>query len=131
MPGRIFHITARAHWQAAQTAGCYTAPSLAVEGFIHLSRADQVIGVANAFYRGQPGQVLLEVDTTCLGADLRWELPAHPGGALPQPAPPDGDLFPHLYGPLSLEAVVAVHDFAPGPDGIFTLPESLITNHAS
>lgn len=112
MTGRIYHITPRAAWEAAQTAGHYTAPSLAVEGFIHFSHAHQVAVVANAFYRNQPGLLLLEVDTTRLNADLRCEPPAHPGGAAPHTSPPAADLFPHLYGPLNLDAVVAVHDMA-------------------
>lgn len=114
MTGRIYHITPRAAWDAAQSVGQYTAPSLESDGFIHFSRADQVNGVYQAFYRGQPGLVLLEVDTTRLSADLRWEPPAHPGGAAPPSLPPAESLFPHLYGPLNLDAVVAVHELVNG-----------------
>lgn len=114
MTSRIYHITPRAAWEAAQAAGQYTTPSLASEGFIHFSRADQVDGVYQAFYQGHPNLVLLEVDTARLRADLRWEPPAHPGGAPPPSLPPDDSLFPHLYGPLNLDAVIAVHALVDG-----------------
>jgi uncharacterized protein (DUF952 family) len=87
MSERIYHITPRAAWEAAQSAGRYSTPSLESDGFIHFSRADQVNGVYQAFYRGQPGLVLLEVDTTRLSADLRWEPPAPPAARTRNPCP--------------------------------------------
>lgn len=119
---RIFHITGRADWAAAQAAGQYTAPSLQSEGFIHLSTVEQVIAVANSFYMGQVDLVLLSVDTGKITAPLKWEPPIGlppPGGAT------DQQLFPHLYGPLNLPAVVAVINFPPGEHGRFELPEEL------
>ena len=131
---RIFHITAHAAWEAARQQGSYRPASLVTEGFIHFSEAHQVSQVANAFYAGQPGLVLLEVDTNLLRAELRWEPPAGPpaetsavSGTLEVSGPVEG-LFPHLYGPLDLVAVLAVHDFSPGPDGLFTLPTPLTTD---
>ena len=114
----IFHITAAVEWQSAQQAGAYRTPSLEREGFIHASRADQVLRVANAFYRAQTGLVVLEIDPALLKPELKWEPPVHP-----QPGenlPPDTDLFPHLYGPLNLDAVIRVHDFPANADGSFS-----------
>jgi uncharacterized protein (DUF952 family) len=107
----IYHITPRADWDAALRAGRYTADSLASQGFIHCSTREQVIGVADAFYAGRSGLVLLCIDEGQLGAPLVYE--NLEGGEA---------LFPHLYGPLNLEAVVHVADFAPGAEGRFTLP---------
>jgi len=126
----IYHIASRAAWEDAQQQGRYTAPSLASEGFIHCSRADQVLRVANAFYAAQAGLVILEIDTAHLMPELRWEPPAHPTGNAPTTIS-DADLFPHLYGPLNPDAVTAVHDFPPNPDGTFTFPASLITSQSS
>jgi uncharacterized protein (DUF952 family) len=116
----ILHMTPRAAWEAAQQSGSYEAESLAHEGFIHFSTPDQLVGVANTFYRGQTDLVLLVVESDRLTASLRYEGAAHPapGG---EPAPADA-LFPHLYGALNLDAVVKVLDFSPAEDGFFTLP---------
>lgn len=106
----IFHITDAATWAVAQAAGSYRAASLAGEGFIHLSTPAQIIGTANRFYHGQRGLLLLVVDPQLLAAELRYE-EAEPG-----------QRFPHLYGPLNLDAVLAALPFPPEADGTFTLP---------
>ncbi len=106
----IFHITTAAAWEAARAAGAYAADSLATEGFIHLSTRAQVLMVADNLFRGETGLVLLAVDPARLEAELRYD----------EVAP--GQRFPHLYGPLNLDAVVAVHPFPPEPDGSFRLP---------
>jgi len=111
----IYHITERKTWQAAQASGDYRAKSLKTQGFIHLSQVEQVARVANVIYAGQTGLVLLYIDPTKLTATLREEPP--------DPAVPahhyTGELFPHLYGALNLEAVVDVQDFIPNEDGEF------------
>lgn len=109
MTGFIYHITSQTSWSAAQEAGAYTADSLASQGFIHCSKDDQVLRVANAFYRGQTGLVLLEIDLSALRPEVRWE----PG------MDKANELFPHLYGPLNLDAVVRVLEFPLDADGQF------------
>ncbi|WP_404785411.1 DUF952 domain-containing protein [Altericista sp. CCNU0014] len=97
----LFHITEAICWQAARAEGIYRAASLQTEGFIHLSERDQVPWVGNQFYRGQTGLVLLEIDRALLTSELRYDkVPGH-------------GTFPHLYGPLNLEAVVRVSSFEP------------------
>jgi uncharacterized protein (DUF952 family) len=112
----ILHAVSRAAWSAAQGQGAFTADSLAGEGFIHCSKRGQILRVANLLYRGQPGLVLLVIDPRRLTSELRWE----PGVDLA------AELFPHVYGPINLEAVVNVLDFEPGPDGSFAMPPSLV-----
>lgn len=109
----IFHITPAADWEAARAAGSYAADSLASEGFIHFSTRRQVLAVAERFYGGRAGLVLLEADPARLAAELRYE-ESEPG-----------ERFPHLYGPLNLDAVVSVHPFPPEPDGTFRMPAGL------
>jgi uncharacterized protein (DUF952 family) len=112
--GLIYHITSRTSWSAAQKADAYTADSLASQGFIHCSNADQVLRVANAIFRHQTDLVLLEIDLTRLKSEVRWE----PG------TDATDEMFPHLYGPLNLDAVVRVLDFPPDADGQFrSLPK--------
>jgi len=116
----ILHLALNNAWLAAVEQGAYHADSLSTEGFIHCSRPSQIVDVANAFYRGQHGLALLVVDPSKLEAELKWEPPAEPEPSHARA----GDLFPHLYGPLNLDAVVRVIPFEPGLNGKFTLPES-------
>ncbi len=91
----LFHIVSQGDWQAARRAGSYAPPSLAREGFIHLSADAQVAGTLQRFYAGVPGLVVLEVAED-LGEALVWE-EGEPGV-----------LFPHLYRALDPAEVVAV-----------------------
>ena len=106
----IYHITSSGEWQKAQQAGQYTAPSLSQEGFIHASTGAQVAGTANLFFSGQGGLVLLVIDTTRLLSEVRFDA-VHTHG--------DEQFFPHIYGPINLDAVSEVLDFQPSPDGQF------------
>lgn len=107
----ILHITHRSDWETAQAAGEYRADSLAAEGFIHCSTVEQVLGPANEFYRGKDDLVLLVIDPARLAAELVYEDSYHIGTA-----------FPHIYGPLNLDAVTSVVPFPPLADGTFELP---------
>jgi uncharacterized protein (DUF952 family) len=109
----ILHITKRTDWEQAQQAGVYHGDTLETDGFIHCSTPQQVLGPANAFFHGQPDLVLLVIDPCRLQSELRYE-------ALGT----DQD-FPHIYGPLNLDAVVDVLAFPPQQDGTFELPEKL------
>lgn len=104
----IFHITSRSGWERALRLGRYEAPSLAQQGFIHCSTADQVVRVANHLFRGTPGLVLLRIATGKLVAPVVYE--NLEGGP---------ELFPHVYGPINLDAVEAATVFEPAPDGTF------------
>jgi uncharacterized protein (DUF952 family) len=116
----IYHITTRADWDAAVGAGWYEPPSLAGEGFIHCSSLDQVVHTANLLFRGQQGLTLLAIDTERLLAELLYEAPAAPGQESRDTA-----LFPHIYGPLNLDAVTDVVAFPAAWDGSFALPPQL------
>jgi uncharacterized protein (DUF952 family) len=114
----ILHITTRQAWEAAQASGEYRVDSLEREGFIHCSTADQVLRVANALFAGARDLVLLHIDPVLLNAPLRYEPPAHTPD---QPVEAIGtERFPHVYGPINLEAVVRVTHFAPDAEGRFT-----------
>ena len=117
----IFHITSRTAWDEAQKRGEYRAESLKTEGFIHCSTLAQVLPVANNFYKGQSGLILLEIEPTLLASTLKWEPPS---GGTPPPGVPVGDQFPHVYGPINLDAVVRIVELTSKPDGVFDLPGS-------
>lgn len=112
---RIYHIARCADWEQALAHGEYTTStvdkSLAEEGFIHASQASQVTGVANKYYRGVSSDlVLLVIDPDLVRAEVRYE--DVPGAELP---------FPHIYGPLNTDAVLAARPLTPGQDGAFTV----------
>jgi uncharacterized protein (DUF952 family) len=116
----IYHITSSQAWQEARQRGDYRTDSLESEGFIHCSTEAQVLPVAENFYKGQTGLLLLKIDTARLTSELRWEPPT--GG--PPPGIPEGDLFPHVYGPINLDAIVNVYDLESNPDGSYKSPLS-------
>jgi uncharacterized protein (DUF952 family) len=118
----ILHITSKQEWLEAQQRGEYIAPSLQTEGFIHCSTENQVLHVANAFYRGRNDLVLLKLDEAQLNSELKWEPPA----GSPAPGISDSDKFPHIFGAINLTAVASVLDFEPdSASGIFSLPSTL------
>ena len=110
----IYHITSRTVWMKARQRGDYRAESLETEGFIHCSTEEQVIPVAEKYYKGQESLLLLMIEPEYLTSDLRWEPPA---GGTPPPGVPEGSLFPHVYGPINIEAVIRVFDLQSQPDG--------------
>ena len=108
-PRWLYHLALRAEWNSARSEGSYRRStrgrSLEEVGFIHLSAAHQVEATAQRFYGDlPPGEVvLLSIDPQRLaaaGLELRRE-----------PAPGTGELFPHLYGALPLEAVLLAQPF--------------------
>ena len=107
----ILHIASNEDWSAARALGEYRADSLAGEGFIHCSTPAQVLIPANERYRGRDDLLLLVIDPARLAAALVYE-----------DCYESGQAFPHVYGPLNLEAVTRVVPFPPGPDGRFALP---------
>jgi len=110
----VFHITTAREAHLAAEPGVYTPERFALEGFIHCSYAGQVCGVANRLFRGRTDLVLLEVDCGRLSCDVVDE--NLEGGT---------ELFPHVYGPLPMAAVVRVHAFPCSAGGRFDLPQSM------
>lgn len=118
----ITHLIAEKDWHTAQAQGEYRPASLETEGFIHFSREDQVLEVANFFYRDVKPLLLLWVSVSQLAAPLQWEPAAHPE-AVSDHKIPDAMIFPHLYGPLNLNAVIGVMSMTANEAGVLdTVP---------
>lgn len=100
----IYHITTPVEFTLAKQRGHYSAPSLDTEGYIHCSTVEQVIPVANAFYKNESTIILLCIDGTKLTSELKWEPPAHIEGH-DAPEDSEGQLFPHVYGIINLDAI--------------------------
>src|SRR5215510_5498309 len=108
----IVHICSSIAWAASKN-GQYRCPSLDSEGFIHCSTPEQVLEVANSLFRGQRGLVLLVIDPERVVPRLGYEDAGN------------GRLYPHIFGPLNVDAVVGVKTFTPRADGTFELPGRL------
>lgn len=110
----IYKILADAAYDAAKSEGRFlgTADDLR-DGFIHLSAAHQVEGTLAKHFAGQEDLLLLTVDVDRLGQALKWEESR------------GGDLFPHLYGPLPLDAIVGVDPLVLDDDERHMLPEGV------
>lgn len=111
----IYHIVEKDYFHQQEKEAEYRAPSLETEGFIHFSKTDQLLQVANSFYKGKDHLYVLKVDETLLKAELKIEPPLE--------APHSGILFPHLYGPLNWDAIVKKIDWSANDDGSFSLPD--------
>jgi uncharacterized protein (DUF952 family) len=86
------------------------APVDLADGYIHLSTADQLAGTIDKHFAGQSDLQLAAVDLEALGDAVKWE--ESRGGAL----------FPHIYGPLTLDVVIAYSPLEYEPDGSIRLP---------
>ena len=80
------------------------------DGYIHLSTAAQLTATVDKHFAEGGDLHVAEVDLEALGEAIRWE------------ASRGGDEFPHLYGPLPLDAVVAYSPIERGNDGQVKLP---------
>ncbi len=107
----IYHLTTRNEWDRARAEGAYRAASLDAEGFIHASTASQVEGSANRFFPGRLGIVLLVIAVARVRVPIRWEASSH-----------SEHPFPHLDGPLNLDAVRSCNDLKPDQAGYFRWP---------
>ena len=107
---RIYHLALRDEWDAAATDGSYLRSTLGKSldevGFIHCSFADQVQTIADLVYAGREDVVLLEIDPSAVVPAIRVEQ-----------AEDATEAFPHIYGPLSVAAVVGIHVVPLEPDG--------------
>jgi len=111
----IYHITRQVDWDQALKSGSYRADTLETQGFIHCSTKEQVIQTANSFYRGQFGLLLLSINSNQVVPQIRYE--NLEGGE---------KMFPHVYGPINLDAVTSTYRFEPNQDGSFIMPGDII-----
>ena len=110
-PDLLVHLCGADEWSGACTRGGIRPDVSGNAQYIHLSTPEQVHLPANRLYRGRDDLVLLHIDPMLLDSPVRWE----PGVA----TDPESMLFPHLYGPLPVRAVIRVTPYRPDPDGTF------------
>jgi uncharacterized protein (DUF952 family) len=109
----IYHITTQSAWTHARALGTYAPPSLTAEGFVHCSRKEQVIRVANTLYRSREDLIVLAINITLLqDSQVREDCTE------------SGEVFPHIYGPVPTQAIDHHINLEPCSDGTFDWPES-------
>lgn len=93
----IYHITNKQSWENAKPHELYTVPSLTDEGLIHCCEEEQVSGILQRYYKDTSDVVILTIDTEKLRSQLVYEW-----------SPSLEATFPHIYGPINTDCVVAV-----------------------
>jgi uncharacterized protein (DUF952 family) len=93
----IYHLTTLQEWEDAQDKGIYEPPSYTKEGFIHCATGEQLDTVMKKHFQQHENLVKLVIDPTRLTQQLRYDKV-------------DGEPneYPHIYGPLNLEAVTQI-----------------------
>ena len=94
-PATAYKILTADQWAQFQADGVFLGVHIDLaDGYIHLSTVDQLEGTLTKHFAGQAGLMIAEIDLTLLNNTVRWEVSR--GGAL----------FPHVYGPLPMTAVL-------------------------
>jgi uncharacterized protein (DUF952 family) len=106
---RIYHLVTPAHWNAVG-AGPYRPESLETEGFVHCANEDQVARVANLYYADCAELLVLCIDASRVRHPVRDEEAA------------TGERFPHIYGPMERDAIVAVQPLLRDANGHWVFP---------
>ena len=114
MQEHIYKILLPKEWASFQDTGHFTgAPIDKKDGYIHFSTASQMAETANKHFGRQNDLVLAEVKVDKLGVALQYEISR------------GGDLFPHLYASLEMDAVTRHWDLKRGPNGDYVFPDNI------
>jgi uncharacterized protein (DUF952 family) len=102
------HLVPKATWEAHDPATPYLPGAYAEDGFVHCTDGDdEMIAVANRFYRGDERPfLLLTLDLERTGSPWRFDDP--------------GRIYPHVYGPIDPASVIDVRAMLREADGMFT-----------
>jgi uncharacterized protein (DUF952 family) len=108
----IYHLARKADWTVAEQSGAYNGGATDKrDGFIHFSTAAEIETSAGLYCKGMTDLLLIAVDSTSLGPELRWETSR------------DAKSFPHVYGAIQPEHVVSVSPLPLGADGRHKFPQ--------
>jgi uncharacterized protein (DUF952 family) len=104
----IYLLSSQAEYQQSLNEGTLTRDSLKSEGFIHATPRSQLTRLANKYYKDKVQPLILVVDKTLILPEVKWE-------------PATGGLYPHIYGPLNMNAVTAIEEISLNENGSFCL----------
>lgn len=103
--GIAYHLCPATVWDSQKAEGSYLPEAFEQDGFIHATNGlEKLLWVANEFYQNdrRPHTVLV-LDVSKLESPVRYD--------------DEGQAFPHVYGPLNVDAVVGELLVERGPDG--------------
>lgn len=121
----LYHLVPADRWKHCVESGTpYWPPTYKQDGFIHLShRPATLIPIGNNFYRSIANSfVVLKLDPSKLSSEVKFEPAAPAGHAMPSDA---AEVFPHLYGTIDFDAVVAKLPVKRSMNGDFLSVEGL------
>jgi len=104
----IYLLSSKKEYQQAQKSGELVRDSLTEEGFIHASPKHQLTRIANKYYTQTPEPLVMVVDKSLITNEVKWE-------------PATGGLYPHIYGPLNMNAVLRTVPIALADNGRFDI----------
>lgn len=105
--GITYHLVPADYWAACQDDESYTPEAFAQDGFIHCTNGtDELVKVANMFYTADSREfIVLVLDVSAIESEVRYD--------------DDGQVYPHIHGPLNTSAVVGQLPVERGDDGTF------------
>ena len=105
---KIYHHITKLAWKEAQEKGIYVPKSYKQEGFIHCSTRKQVIPTANRKLKGISDLYVLIINTSMVKPKIIFEKASN------------GEMYPHIYGPLNLDSIIEVKKLETNKEGLFT-----------
>ena len=109
-PATAYKVLTAKQMRALEADTFAGAPVDLADGYIHLSTAAQLTETADKHFAGQSDLWVAAIDLDALGGAVKWE--ESRGGAL----------FPHIYGGMPLEVVVAYGPLERDDEGHVRLP---------
>lgn len=106
----LFHLTTKENWDKYKQSGNYEPESLDIDGFIHCSTGSQVEDTANRFFAEQDEILLLIIDASMIREDVKYEKDEE-----------TGEKFPHIYGPISVNAIIDKIEIKAEDNGQFNI----------
>jgi uncharacterized protein (DUF952 family) len=92
----IYHICEENFFKSQKQTGEYFSSTFKAEGFIHLSTKNQVENTLRRYYPSKIGLILLHIDSSKVVSELKYELASN------------GEVFPHVFGSINLDAIVEI-----------------------
>ena len=106
----IFHVVKKEDWKEYKKDSRYHPESLDTNGFIHCSSGRDIESITNSLYKGEDGVLLIIINTTLVEPEIRYENSGN-----------SNIKYPHIYGPLNMDAVIDKIELASEDDGSYKI----------